>query len=33
MDETDIDKLQKLAEKASYEFSNYATEIIETYCK
>ena len=32
MDETDIDKLKALAEKASFEFHNNSTKIIETYC-
>lgn len=32
MDETDNDKLTKLAEKASYEFQNNATSIIKNYC-
>ncbi len=32
MDETDINKLKALAEKAHYEFNNHSNEIIETYC-
>lgn len=32
MDETDADKLKKLAEKASSEFQNHGTKIIENYC-
>jgi len=32
MDETDPDKLKKLAEKANSEFQNHATRIIELYC-
>ncbi|KAA6310025.1 hypothetical protein EZS27_038597, partial [termite gut metagenome] len=31
MDETDVKKLQKLSEKATFEFSNHASEILETY--
>lgn len=33
MDETDIGKLKKLAEKATIEFQNHATTIIDTYYK
>lgn len=33
LDETDSDKLKKLAEKASFEFSNNATKIIKTFCQ
>lgn len=33
LDETNSDKLKKLGEKASFEFSNHATAIIETFCK
>jgi patatin-like phospholipase/acyl hydrolase len=32
MDETDNDKLIKLSEKASYEFQNNATSVIDNYC-
>lgn len=32
MDETDTDKLKKLGEKATFEFSNHATKIIDNYC-
>jgi hypothetical protein len=32
LDETNPDKLRKLSEKASFEFSNNASKIIETYC-
>lgn len=32
MDETDTDKLNRLGEKASFEFSNHASKIIDTYC-
>lgn len=32
LDETDEDKLKRLAEKASFEFSNNASRIIETFC-
>jgi uncharacterized protein len=32
MDETDRDKLLKLSEKGSFEFSNHASEIIEKFC-
>ena len=33
MDETDTDKLTKLAEKASYEFQTHGNKIIDNYCK
>ena len=33
LDETELDKLKKLGEKASFEFSNHATEVIETFCE
>jgi hypothetical protein len=32
LDETDSDKLKKLAEKANREFQNHATSIIKWYC-
>lgn len=32
LDETDITKLKKLGEKASFEFSNHSTEIINKFC-
>lgn len=32
MDETNKDKLKKLAEKATFEFHNHANKIIENYC-
>ena len=32
MDETDINKLNRLGEKASFEFNNHATTIINNYC-
>ncbi len=32
LDETDDDKLKRLAEKASSEFQNHGTKIIENYC-
>lgn len=32
LDETNIDKLKKLGEKASFEFSNNATRVIKTFC-
>jgi len=32
MDETNPDKLKALAQKASYQFHEHATNIIESYC-
>lgn len=33
LDETELDKLKKLSEKASFEFSNHASKIIDNFCR